>query len=112
MKNLEEQAFEIWDEVCQSITAVLQECKLYGLANILTLPDPSLESRLKALKDLERICTAIIDGLPDGSYSAIRLMLNAKQKIIFLEILLTSAQREDENSFQDALWHLEKQSSH
>ena len=112
MSNLEKLASEIWDHVCNNMTIILKECDLHGLAGILTAPDPSIESRIKALKKLDVICQLIIDSTDDAEYSVSRIMYNAKQQILHMEMLLSAAKNNDESGFDEAKGCLNGQSQH
>lgn len=112
MSNLENLSSIIWDDVCKNITLILQECDLHGLAGILTGPNPSIESRIVALKKLDVICQLVIDGTDADEYSVARNMYNAKQQILNLEMLLSAAKNNDENEFNKVKGHLNGQSNH
>lgn len=111
-KQLEIVANTIWEHVCQNIVSILKECNLYGLAGILTVPDPSIEKRINALKKLDNICQIIIDNTGDEQYSVSRVMYNAKQQILNLEVLLSAAKNGDEDEFKEAQRLLNGQSTH
>jgi hypothetical protein len=112
MKELELLADTIWEHVCQNILLILKECDLYGLAGILTVPDPSIENRIHALKKLDKICQIIIDNTGHDQYSVSRVMYNAKQQILHLEMLLSAAKNEDATGFNEAKARLNGQSEH
>lgn len=112
MSDLEKLASEIWDHVCSNMTLILKECDLHGLAGILTAPDPSIESRIKALKKLDAICQLIIDSTDAAEYSVSRIMYNAKQQILHMEMLLSAAKNNDESGFNEAKSRLNGQSKH
>jgi len=112
MNPLEISANIIWEHVCTNIALILKECDLYGLAGILTIPDPAIENRIHALKKLDKICQMIIDNTGDGQYSVSRVMYNAKQQILHLEMLLSAAKNEDEAGFSEAKSRLNEQSTH
>lgn len=113
-KDLETVAGEIWDLVCHNIDQVLKECELYGLAGILIVPDPSVEARITALKVFEVVCTSIVSALESSadSYSTIRIMLNAKQQLVWLEQLLNAAKNADSEGFKKAEDCLKNQARH
>lgn len=114
MNNLEHQALEIWDTVCKNISLILKESDLYQLAGFLTIPDPSIESRINALKKLDAICHFIIENteISNDGYSIIRIMHNAKQQILLLNILLSAAKRNDLAEFKRCKKLLSTQSPH
>ena len=112
MNPLEISANIIWDHVCNNIALILKECDLYGLAGILTIPDPAIENRIHALKKLDTICQIIIDNTGGEQYSVSRIMYNAKQQILHLEMLLSAAKNEDETGFKEAKSRLNGQSKH
>jgi len=110
--ELERLASGIWEHVCKNISDILKECDLYGLAGVLTVPDPSLESRINALRNLDQICQLIIDNTNDAEYSVSRTMYNAKQQILNLEMLLNAAKNNDDTGFNEAKIRLNGQSNH
>jgi hypothetical protein len=112
MSNLEQLSETIWDEVCKNIALILQDCDLHGLAGILTIPNPSIESRINALKRLDTICQLIIDSTKVDEYSISRIMYNTKQQILNLEMLLNAAKNNDEGGFNEAKALLNGQSKH
>lgn len=112
MKEFETLANGIWEHVCKNIVLILKECDLYGLAGILTIPDPSIENRINALKNLDQICQLIIDNTSAEQYSVSRVMYNAKQQILHLEMLLSAAKNEDAVGFKEAQDRLNGQSTH
>ncbi len=112
MSDLEKLASSIWEHVCANITLILQECDLHGLAGILTVPDPSIENRISALKKLDIICELIINSSDPADYSVARIMYNAKQQILNLEILLSAAKNNDPDNFEHAKNCLNGQSKH
>ena len=112
MSDLKLLAEDIWHNVCKNISLILEECDLHGLSGVLVVPDPSLESRIKVLKKLDIICQLIIDSTDDSGYSVARIMYNAKQQILNLEMLLTAAKNHDENLFNEAKNRLNNQSEH
>lgn len=112
MSNLEELASDIWDHVCNNISQILKECDLYGLAGVLVVPDPAIEARIGALKRLDVICQLVIDSTDDAEYSTSRIMYNAKQQILHLEMLLSAAKNDDEVGFNNAKALLNGQSKH
>ena len=112
MANLEQLSSVIWDHVCTNITLILKECDLHGLTGILTVPDPSIESRIEALKKLDTICELIINSSDSTEYTVSRTMYNAKQQILYLEILLSAAKNNDHDSFDNAKKCLNGQSKH
>lgn len=109
---LEKLSQKIWDHVCKNIELILKECDLHGLSGILTTPDPSIESRIHALKNLDAICELIINNTGDDEYSISRTMYNAKQQILNLEILLSAAKNNDAERFNAAKECLDAQSKH
>lgn len=113
-QDLEELAATIWDKVCHNVDLVLKECELHGLAGILTIPDPSIESRIAALRSFDSVCTLIISTLESDpkQYSTTRRMFNAKQQILNLEILLNAARNKDEASFKETQDRLNGQATH
>jgi hypothetical protein len=113
-RQLEKLAVTIWDAVCLNIDKVLKECELHGLAGILSVPDPSVESRLNALRTFEEVCTAIIGALEDSSdgHSTIRTMINAQQQIWNLRLLLNAAKSGDEAEFKEVQARLGNQATH
>lgn len=112
MSNLEKIASDIWDHVCININLILKECDLHGLTGVLTVPDPSIENRINALKKLDSICELIINSTNPAEYSVARIMYNAKQQILNLEILLSAAKNNDQDSFEHAKNCLNGQSEH
>jgi len=110
--NLEMLSQTIWDHVCNNIILILKECDLYGLSGILTVPDPSIENRINALKNLDTVCQAIINSTEAADYSISRTMYNAKQQILNLEMLLSAAKNNDEVGFNAAKECLNGQSKH
>jgi hypothetical protein len=92
----------------------LQECELHGLKEILTVPDPSVENRLNALRDFEDVCRAIIAGLEHSAdgHSTIRIMINAQQQMLNLRWLLNAAKSGDEAGFKEAQAKLAEQAKH
>lgn len=110
--NLEALSQTIWDHVCNNITLILKECDLHGLSGILTVPDPSIENRITALKKLDAVCEMIIDSTDSSDYSISRTMYNAKQQILNLEMLLSAAKNNDESGFNSAKECLNGQSKH
>ena len=114
-QTLEDLSATIWERVCHNVGVVLEECDWYGLAGILIAPDPTLESRIGALKDFDTLCTAIITVLEarnEDHYSTIKTMLNAKQQIVNLELLLNAAKNADEEGFKEAQSKLDGQAKH
>ena len=112
MPTLEDLAQDIWDHVCENIKLILQECDMHGLTGILTAPDPSIESRIGALKKLDSICQVVLDNMNDSQYSTSRIMYNAKQQILNLEMLLSAAKNCDKASFDLAKDRLNGQGTH
>lgn len=112
MPTLEQLAEDIWGHVCENIALILKECNLHGLAGILTVPNPSIESRITALKKLDEICQILIDNTSSAQYSTARIMYNAKQQILHLEMLLSAAKNGDNESFDLAKDRLNGQSTH
>lgn len=112
MPTLEDLAQGVWDHVCENIVLILRECDMHGLVGILTAPDPSIESRIHALKKLDSICQVVIDNLTDAQYSTARIMYNAKQQILNLEMLLSAAKNGDNTNFDLAKDRLNGQSTH
>jgi len=112
MSNLENLSSEIWDSVCKNTILILEECDLHGLTGVLIRPDPSIESRIIALKRLDSICQLVIDNTSTADYSVARNMYNAKQQILYLEMLLSAAKNNDEAAFESAKDHLNGQSNH
>lgn len=113
-KNLEDLAATIWDKVCLNIDKVLEECQLHGLLGILTVPDPSVEARLNALRDFDQVCGVIIAALEhsgDG-HSTIRVMINARQQILNLRLLLNAAKSGDAAEFEEVRARLGNQAKH
>jgi hypothetical protein len=113
--TLEELSETIWNEVCHNVGVVLEECKWYGLAGILIAPDPTLESRIGALKRFDKVCTVIVTALEEQNgkhYSTIKTMLNAKQQMVNLELLLNAAKNADEEGFKEAQLKLDGQAKH
>ena len=112
MREMEDTVVEIWGAVCSNIEQVLRECQLYGLAGILMIRDPSIQERIDALKTFDRVCQIIVDNIPGEDYSIVRMMLNAKQQIINLEILLSAAQNDDSDGFDRAQEVLRRHITH
>lgn len=114
-ETLENIAVDIWNEVCKNIEQILKECDLFGLAGILTIDDPSLQDRIEILKKLDDLFELIIDNFDRSSvehYSVTRIMFNAKQQILNLEMLLTAAKNNDEVGFNEIKNRLESQAKH
>ncbi len=112
MPDLEQLAEQIWFNVCNNITLILKECDMHGLTGILSAPDPSIESRIKALKKLDTICQLIIESTDDSGYSTSRTMYNAKQQILHLEMLLNAAKNNNEEDFEEVKDKLNNQGTH
>ncbi|MFZ2539336.1 MAG: hypothetical protein WAX04_10600 [Oscillospiraceae bacterium] len=110
--HLETLSQQIWDHVCNNINLILKECDLHGLSGILIVPDPSIENRITALKKLDVVCEMILNSTEAADYSVSRIMYNAKQQILNLEILLTAAKNNDEAGFNSAKACLNGQSKH
>lgn len=113
-ETLEATAATIWDNVCQNVKLVLEECQLHGLIGILCIPDPSIEVRIAALKDFDQVCSLIVTSLEGGPdhYSTIRIMINAKQQMLSLELLLNAAKNQDKEGFEKAQKVLAAQATH
>lgn len=112
INTLDELADEVWNLVSVNISNILKECDLYGLAGILTTPDPSIENRINALKKLDEICQLVIDNISEDKYSVSRIMYNAKQQILNLERLLSAAKNKDVAGFDEAKALLNGQCKH
>ena len=110
--NLEQLSDEIWSRVCTVIEGILKECQLYGLAGILTIPNPSVEARLVALRELDDVFDRIIESLPSVEYTSKRHMFNAKQQVLNLERLLNAAKSNDQECFDEMKKNLNGQSKH
>jgi len=113
-QELEQLAATIWDETCHNIDLVLKECELHGLAGILSVPDPSVESRLAALRSFESVCNAIVSALETSAdhHSSIRTMINTQQQILNLRLLLNAAKSGSGEEFEEARALLAKQAKH
>jgi hypothetical protein len=112
MIDLEPVALNVWDLVCKNIADILQECGLFGLIGVLSIPDPSVEKRIEALKKLNLICQVVIENVAPFNYSVMRVMYNAKQQILNLEILLSAAKNGNEQDFELAKNRLQAQCTH
>jgi hypothetical protein len=118
--DLEEAAATIWDDVCRNIDVVLKECELHGLADILNVPNPSVEARLTALRIFEGVCSTIISALESSAeqqrsaehHSTIRIMINAQQQMLNLRLLLNAAKSGDSKEFDEAKAKLSGQAKH
>lgn len=111
-QSLEDLSDQIWEHVKTNIAQILKECDLYGLAGVLTIPDPSIENRIAALKRLDTICQAVVDSTTDSQYSVARIMYNAKQQILNLEMLLSAAKNDVVAVFEEIKARLNGQGQH
>lgn len=114
--HLQEEAATIWGKICHNVEQILQECSLYGLKEILIIPDPSVEARIMAMTNFDSVCGVIIMGLQQSHHdyddNTIRVMINAKQQILHLKLLLKAADAGDEDGFKVAQTALNEQAKH
>ncbi|CAN5556999.1 hypothetical protein BH11PSE7_BH11PSE7_12240 [soil metagenome] len=100
---------KFWASTFQSSNRLIVAIRNFGFAGIEKLPAPGLEEMLITLQEI----SSVMDGLVlISEYDDVRLLLNAKQQIIFMEQLATAWRARNQEDFDAALEKLEKQAVH
>lgn len=101
---------EIWDRVFKSSNKVIKDAKDYGFLGMDVAPDPNIHRLLISSKLLAEVVTFLISQaeLRDDTESA-RLMINAKQQLLRLELLANELKANNEDGFNRILAELNAQ---
>ncbi len=100
----------IWNKVIESTRKVLQECAVYGITEVLSVPDPNAERRLEILRGLLSVVDAILAAAEARNQTdCVRMLLNSKQQIVLLERLVVAAKTNDVEEFEQVRAQMERQ---
>lgn len=99
---------KFWGITFKSSNRLISAIRNFGFAGVEKMSAPGLEEMLITLGEI----SSVMDGLVlISEYDDIRLLLNAKQQIIFMEQLATAWRARNQKDFDEALATLQKQAA-
>lgn len=95
-EEIERQVDLICTDVFKTADEVLKSVEHLGFVNLLTEPKPNAEDKMLRVKIVESVFTAIIGYFErHDKHDLVQKMLNAKQQILHLEMLIYAVKSKD-----------------
>jgi hypothetical protein len=94
--KIEQQVDLICTDVFKTASDVLKSVDHLGFVNLLSEPKPNAEDKMLRVKVVESVFTAIIGYFEQNDkHDLVQKMLNAKQQILHLEMLIYAVKSKD-----------------
>lgn len=94
--KIEQRVDEICTDVFQTASDVLKSVEHLGFVNLLSEPKPNAEDKMLRVKVVESVFTTIISYFEQNDkHDLVQKMLNAKQQILHLEMLIFAVKSKD-----------------
>ncbi|QWD60793.1 hypothetical protein [Polynucleobacter sp. MWH-UH35A] len=108
--QIEQRVDQICADVFQTASEVLKSVEHLGFVNLLSEPKPNAEDKMLRVKVVESVFTAIIGYFEQNDkHDLVQKMLNAKQQILHLEMLIYAVKSKDIDESNRLVELLEKQ---
>lgn len=110
--TIQVQVAEVWEEVFSASKKVIEHANLFGFEKMGVVPTPNIHDILLTL----RIFNSIIDILlsraesMDAAFDETRIMLNAKQQLLRMEMIANALKANDKSSYEHYIKELSGQS--
>lgn len=105
--EIKQRVSSIWEKIFSASNVVIKHAQQYGYSGMGVLPDPNIHQMLLKIRILDQIIDVLLGE--EMEYDERRLMLNAKQQLLRMEMVAAALQADDRVRFDRVMEELERQ---
>lgn len=99
---------EVWGQVMHTGNRVIAQWTEHGYEEMGIVPDPNIHALLVEVRKLEEMMDKILAS-EHLDYSQSRMLINAKQQVLWMELLAAALTNDQRSDFDDVITKLKNQ---
>jgi hypothetical protein len=106
-EDIKKQVIEVWATVFSASNIVIQHAKQFGFDGMVVVPNPNIHQLLVPVRLLSQWIEVFL--CENMEYDQVRLMLNAKQQLLRMEMVAAALEAGDLENFNRTMEEIQNQ---